>query len=165
MKIRHSTSSSPDKVEMQMTPMIDVVFQLLTFFIFSFKIATVEGDFHIKMPLAAAQQSATPPPTLPPIQVRLTAGPNGELTGIRMGQQQLPDFEALHLQIRSLLPASPIPGASDGAEVELDCDYNLKYENVIQAITSVSGYVGDEGVVRLVEKIKFAPPRPPAGSP
>jgi biopolymer transport protein ExbD len=161
MKIRHSTSTGPDKVEMQMTPMIDVVFQLLTFFLFSFKIATVEGDFNIKMPLAAAQQSSTPPATVPPIQVRLTAGPDGELTGIRMGQQQLPSFEALHTQIRALLPPSPVPGASDGAEVELDCDYNLKYENVIQAITAVSGYVSDQGVVRLVEKIKFAPPRPP----
>jgi biopolymer transport protein ExbD len=164
MKIRHSTSTGPDKVEMQMTPMIDVVFQLLTFFLFSFKIATVEGDFNIKMPLAAAQQTSTPPPTVPPIQVRLTAGPDGELTGIRMGQQPLASFEELHLQIRSLLPASPVPGASDGAEVELDCDYNLKYENVIQAITAVSGYVSEQGVVRLIEKIKFAPPRPPAGA-
>jgi biopolymer transport protein ExbD len=163
MKIRHSTSSGQDKVEMQMTPMIDVVFQLLTFFLFSFKIATVEGDFNIKMPLAAAQQSTAPPPTVPPIQVRLTAGPNGDLTGIRLGQQPLASFEELHMQIRSLMPASPVPGSSDGAEVELDCDYNLKYQNVIQAITAVSGYISDEGVVRLVEKIKFAPPRPPTG--
>jgi biopolymer transport protein ExbD len=162
MKIRHTSGGGPEKIELQMTPMIDVVFQLLAFFIMTFKIASIEGDFNIRMPLAAAQQTSTPPATVPPIQVRLTAGPDGELTGIRMGQQPLGSFEELHLQIRSLLPAAPIPGASDGAEVELDCDYNLKYENVIQAITAVSGYVTDEGVVRLIEKIKFAPPRPPA---
>jgi hypothetical protein len=47
------------------------------------------------------------------------------------------------------------------AEVELDCDYNLKYEHVIEAITAVSGSVTPDGqITKLVEKIKFAPPRP-----
>ena len=45
--------SGPAKVEQNMTPMIDIVFQLLTFFIMTLKIATQEGDFNIKMPLAA----------------------------------------------------------------------------------------------------------------
>src|SRR5487761_1493147 len=38
MKIRKSAASGNDKVEMQMTPMIDIVFQLLAFFVMSFKI-------------------------------------------------------------------------------------------------------------------------------
>ena len=33
------------------------------------------------------------------------------------------------------------PSARADAEVELDCDYNLHYEHVIEAITAVSGYV------------------------
>ncbi len=33
------------------------------------------------------------------------------------------------------------PSAKADAEVELDCDYNLHYEHVIDAITAVSGYV------------------------
>ena len=53
-------------------------------------------------------------------------------------------------------------GASDSdAEVELDCDYNLNYEHVIEAITAVSGYIQDDEVIHLVEKIKFAPQRTP----
>ena len=48
------------KVEMQMTPMIDIVFQLLTFFIMSFKIVAAEGDFDIKMPLAARARDCRP---------------------------------------------------------------------------------------------------------
>ena len=43
----------PDKIPLDMTPMIDVVFQLLTFFCMTLKIAAMEGDFNIKMPLAA----------------------------------------------------------------------------------------------------------------
>ena len=37
MKLRHTTTPMSDKVEMQMTPMIDIVFLLLIFFLFSFK--------------------------------------------------------------------------------------------------------------------------------
>ncbi len=35
-----------------MTPMIDIVFLLLVFFLFSFKIVVQEGDFNIRMPVA-----------------------------------------------------------------------------------------------------------------
>ena len=52
MKFRHIGKSAESKIELQMTPMIDVVFQLLVFFLFTFRIATQEGDFNIKMPLA-----------------------------------------------------------------------------------------------------------------
>ena len=42
-------------------------------------------------------------------------------------------------------------------------DYNLRYEYTVEAITAVSGYVDETTgqIVKLVEKIKFAPPRPP----
>jgi biopolymer transport protein ExbD len=57
------------------------------------------------------------------------------------------------------------PGSyQETAEVELDCDYSLRYEHVISAVTAVSGFVDDGGnVVKLVEKIKFSPPRPASG--
>ena len=49
--------------------------------------------------------------------------------------------------------------------MELDCDYELHYEHVIAAVTAVSGYVDpNDTVVKLVEKIKFAPPRPKRGA-
>jgi len=53
------------------------------------------------------------------------------------------------------------PGsAADKAEVELDCDPNLSYDNVIRAVTAVSGQVQPDGtVVELIKKIKFAPPK------
>ena len=53
MRIRHGTTTL-DKIELQMTPMIDIVFQLNMFFLFTFKIVLPEGDFNIRMPSAAA---------------------------------------------------------------------------------------------------------------
>ena len=56
MKIRKSAvSSGADKVDINMTPMIDVVFQLLSFFVMSFKIVAQEGDFNIKMPIGVVK--------------------------------------------------------------------------------------------------------------
>ena len=56
------------------------------------------------------------------------------------------------------------PGSiQDTAEVEIDADFNLNYVHTIEAITNVSGYVDQntETVVKMVEKIKFSPPREP----
>lgn len=168
MRIRHTTSSGQDKVELQMTPMIDIVFQLIAFFVMTLKIASVEGDFNIKMPLAAPAAGPSSE-ILPPLKVRLTADAAGELAGIRLGERALPNFAALNQEIRGLVGAQTGPGAlADAVEVELDCDYQLKYAYIIDAISAVSGYVAQSGgqrqIVRLVEKIKFAPPRQaPAG--
>lgn len=164
MKIRRIGSGAPDKVEQNMTPMIDVVFQLITFFVFSFKISAEEGDFSIKMPLAApAAGQPSPDQLLPPIRVRLTAGPGGQLSGIRMGERGLPNFNALHNEIIGIVGTQTGPGSlAENAEVELDVDYNLQYRFVISAITSVSGYTDPNGrIIKLIEKIKFSPPRPP----
>ena len=155
MKIRRR--GTVDKVEQQMTPMIDIVFQLLTFFLMSFRIATQEGDFNIKMPLAGGGGPPTDP--LPPIKIRLTAAPGGALSGIQIGERPLGSFGALHDEVMAIVGGNTQMASQ--VEVELDCDYGLKYENVVHAITAVSGHLDDAGhLVKLVEKIKFAPPRP-----
>src|SRR5215470_17302396 len=101
MKFRHTTSSGPDKVEMQMTPMIDIVFQLLTFFLFSFKIASPEGDFNIRMPVVG--QATTTLDTQLPIKVRLTSDAEGNITNIMMADRKLPNFAALREQVISIV--------------------------------------------------------------
>ena len=69
MKIRHTTGSGQDKIELQMTPMIDIVFQLLIFFIMTFKIVSMEGDFNIKMPQASPSTVQTIEPDFPPMSL------------------------------------------------------------------------------------------------
>lgn len=154
-----------EKVEMNMTPMIDVCFQLLIFFMLSLRLFSPEGDFSVTMPLAAPREGLPPEAQTPPIKVRLTADTNGKLTGIQMGQRKLTSFKELHDQIREVSRLDRGPGAtSASAEVELDCDYNLKFEYVVSALSSVAGYVANDKqtIVRMIEKIRFAPPRKPA---
>lgn len=162
MKIRHPGGGLSDKVDQQMTPMIDIVFQLLTFFIMSFKIVAVEGDFNIKMPAPASQGAAIDPDNpYPPITIRLEAGAGGGLAGIYMGDRPLSNFAELRSEVIGIVGTESGPdSAAAMTEVELDADYNLKYQHIIEAITAVSGYVkSDRTVGKLIEKIKFAPPR------
>jgi len=163
MRIRNA-GQTEEKVELQMTPMIDIVFQLLVFFIMTFKIVTLEGDFNIKMPLAAS--GGPPPDTLPPIRVQLSANPDGSLSGIRLGERPLPGFQALRREIIAIVGPEGGPGTlAEDAEVEFDFDYELDYKHVVDAITAVSGYVDPQSsrIIRLIERIKFAPPSEPAG--
>jgi len=164
--VKLKKSSLDEKIELQMTPMIDIVFQLLTFFLFTFKFQVVEGDFSIKMPLSAPSEGLPDDDQLPPIKIRLVADRAGNIATIGLGQRGLgSDFYALHTELRGIVGDASGPGSvASNTEVELDCDYNLKYENVVKAITAVSGYSVQGRVVKMIEKIKFSPPkRPPGG--
>jgi biopolymer transport protein ExbD len=167
MRFRH-TQQRDEPIELQMTPMIDIVFQLIAFFIMSFKIVLPEGDFNVKMPLVAPRETASEELSLPPIKVRVTAKENGEPAGLQLNDQPLENFHALRQRIIGLIGDDTGPGSmAESAEVEFDFDYDLKYKYNIEAISAVSGYITPEGkFVTLIEKIKFAPPRAPksAGS-
>jgi biopolymer transport protein ExbD len=168
MKIRHSTGGLEDRIQLQMVPMIDVVFQMLVFFLFTLKISGQEGDFNVKMPLAASTPSLPADDRqLPPMKVRLQADTDGELVSISLNDNSFGSFQELHQFIMGFIGNETGPGSTqESAEVELDCDYNLRYEYVVTAITAVLGHIDEKTgqVIKLVEKVKFAPPRSPAVS-
>ena len=150
MKFR-KTGSSESKVSLEMTPMIDVVFQLLIFFMFTFKIVTVEGEFAITMP-AAEQGSAAPTSenitALPDIQVRLSASPTGELAGIQVGDNQMQSLDQLAQTLKEIVGDDP-QLASD-VEMQIVAPDHLKYGYVVGTINAAAK-------VRI-QKIKFNPP-------
>lgn len=159
MKIRNRDDRSEDKIELQMTPMIDIVFQLLVFFIMTFKIVTQEGDFNVKMPLAAASGAQVDPTALD-MTLRLTSNAEGQLTGIKLNDQTFQAFDELHRHVIGLVGGDQPDSFRESAEIEIDADYQLKYSYVIEAITSVTGYRTPENeIVKLIEKIRFSPPK------
>jgi biopolymer transport protein ExbD len=157
MKIRNTEHR--DEIKLQMTPMIDIVFQLLVFFVFTFKIILPEGDFNIRMPSSTASQTTQPSET-PLLKVRLRATPEGELARVQLGdivmEGQEP-FAQLHAKIRGMIGDDAGPGSTE-QEVEIEADYNLKYKYAMNTITAITGYLDDNGEQhKLVEKVRFAP--------
>ena len=147
-----------ERINPDMTPMIDVVFQLLTFFMLTLKSVIPEGDFDIRMQLGAAAAAAPDDQLVPPIRVKMTAAADGRLAGMTMNGSPVRDFADLRTNVVSIVGTDTGPNSlAENTEVELDCDYGLSYENVVQAITAVSGMVRDGQVVELIKKIKFTP--------
>ncbi len=162
MKVRHFQRRG-ERIELKMTAMIDIVFLLLVFFIMTFTIAAPEGDFGVRMPVAAPGAERIDSPLIPPIQVRLVAGGTGHLAGIRLGGRDLGrDFNALNMQIRQIVGEDAGTHVPEAVEVEIDADYPLRFEYLMDAMTAVSGYRTPDGrIVKLCEKVKLAPPRTP----
>ena len=153
-------SKLADKIAIDMTPMIDVVFQLMSFFMCTLKVVTPEGDFNVRMTMAAAAAAAPDDQQVPPVRVKLSAGADGSLASIAMNGSAVADFEELRRKVISLVGTDTGPNSlAEKTEVELDCDYSLKYANVVRAITAVSGKVQDGQIVELIKKIKFTPPK------
>ncbi|QDT65850.1 ExbD/TolR family protein [Calycomorphotria hydatis] len=166
MKFRH-TGNKGEKIEPAMAPMIDVVFQLLIFFMLTLKIIEPEGDFNINMPIGQASQTPDEPPP-PAIKVRLKANEEGQLAVLELNRRPLGNgaasFQRLNGEILRML-GNPNDPANDDLEVEIDADYNLDYRYTVEAISAVRGRLDPKSgqVVSYVEKIKFAPPRRPEG--
>jgi biopolymer transport protein ExbD len=140
----HTTVKRP---VMDMTPMIDVVFLLLTFFVMTFKILTPEGDFNVKMPKPGRANAADVPAESLRIQLRAT--PNGELATILLGEQPINSFAELRKQVIAASLTNP------KLEVELIPDEHLCYENVVAVITAVNGELRNGQVHKICDKIKF----------
>lgn len=136
-------AKAPEKVDIQMTPLIDIVFQLMAFFLMTFKVAAVEGDFDLKLPKLDRGPSLQP--ARERIAVRLAADPSGDLAFLqiersppRSGRGPTSPFRMLreHLDRRS---AEARAAGVDEPEVELDADDGLRYEHIVAAIEAIRG--------------------------
>ncbi|GAB4136395.1 MAG: hypothetical protein Tsb009_03420 [Planctomycetaceae bacterium] len=84
MKFRNSGGEN-EKIEPEMAPMIDVVFQLLIFFMLTLKIIEPEGDFSINMPQGKPSQTQNDKVDILPKYVSLQANPDGTLKSLLYG--------------------------------------------------------------------------------
>jgi biopolymer transport protein ExbD len=131
---------------MNMTPMIDVVFQLLTFFMFTLKPIIHEGQFAVNMSTGGAAMP-TEETIIPPLAVHLSATPDGTLSGIALGDASLGlSFDRLTIQVQGLAS-----GMFGDIEAEIHADDTLHYEYLIAAVNALTK--------ANITKINFAPGR------
>jgi biopolymer transport protein ExbD len=149
--MRPRKSPSDSKVEVQMTPMIDIVFQLLIFFVMSFKIIESEGDLAIKMPAEGTIESNDVRDNfIVPLQVTLLSGQRGELSSIRCNGERLADVGQLRQHIDAL-----VQSGSSELQIDLACDDDLHYEHMMAALTAVSGKREKGQIVPLVKDVRI----------
>ena len=152
MQIR-SRGAAPAKVDVQLTPMIDVVFQLLAFFLVTFRVAVVEGDFSLKLPRTDAGRGTGG--WSEQIAVRLTAAPDGDLQQALtsdgfgfVGRDSAAGFPALSAHIARQVAAARAAGQPE-PEVRIAADDGLRYEFILDA---------DGNAVPNARKVSFLGP-------
>lgn len=147
-----------------MTPMIDIVFQLLVFFLVTFKVVAMEGDFKVKMPIASNNANIMQEVFPSILHVKIVSGENGNVSSVTVdnGGDNAESYQdsnwptSLTNYVSKVISGEGDPSTADDTEVEFDINYGLRYTHTIQAIGSVSGVVQPDGSVKkLIEKIKF----------
>ena len=147
--------SNPKQSKIDVTPLIDVVFLLLSFFIMTFRIIAPEGDFNLRMPPLGTPTTSEAPE---PIRVKLAATASGGLSQISFGDRPLGnDFRVLRRTVLGYVWDRGGPDKAD-VEIELNPDPHLRWEFVMEAITAVTGRMGENRQIeKICEKVKFAP--------
>jgi biopolymer transport protein ExbD len=147
-----------EDVEIPITPMLDMAFQLLTFFILTYHPMPTEGQFVMNLLPAspatdfraaqaqaeAAQTNPDVPATLRTLPTVLRAGEGGRLGKVTLGELEVDGMEPLAKELETILKDPTLP--FDQALIKVDPD--LKYSELMQVIDVFS---------RLkVTKISFA---------
>ncbi|MBL9080673.1 MAG: biopolymer transporter ExbD [Planctomycetales bacterium] len=156
---------APEKIDINMTPMIDVVFQLMAFFLMTFKVASTEGDFNLKLPKAERSAGAANTQT-EMINVVMRANAQGDLMVMQVDAAPPARWSnatdaILFSNLRSTID-NKVSQARDAGqeepEIQIDADDNLRYEFVIKTIDAVSAKFDAAGnYQQLAKKVKFAP--------
>ena len=134
-----------EEIEIQITPMLDMAFQLLTFFILTYRPAPSEGQFALN--LLPAQKvidtkAEAPPdpkagsdidPALKTVTTKLRAGGGGELAGVTMGDNDVP-LNEIPEQLKKLYKNPDLP--FDQALIQVDP--KLKYSELMKIINYFS---------------------------
>jgi biopolymer transport protein ExbD len=135
-------SNMDEEVNVPITPMLDMAFQLLTFFILTYKPAPAEGQFSMNLLPAApatdfrAQTAAEPaandnvPAALRTLPTVLRAGEGGRLGRVSLGEQEVQGMAALKRELNAILKDPTLP--FDQALIKVDP--NLKYSELMQVI-------------------------------
>jgi biopolymer transport protein ExbD len=141
--------SKQQDVEMQITPMLDMAFQLLTFFILTYQPAPTEGQFSMNLiPAApsidmdaqapAAEQSkaaAELPAALRTLTTSVFAGPDGQISRITLGENEYPTLEQLKARLVEIVSDESLP--FDQAVIQ--ADPGLSWDALIRVVDVFAG--------------------------
>jgi len=140
-------SGAPEEVMFPVTPMLDMAFQLLAFFVLTFQAPSPETHLDLDLPATPAAlpggakgQARTDPTTRADtdlendLWVRAEADDLGDLRALRLGEATLPDVDTLGDRLRryaEVLEGRPL-------RVRLVADDGLRYEQAARVMAACS---------------------------
>ena len=140
---RRRRGESPVEVEFPVTPMLDMAFQLLAFFVLTFQSPTAETRIDLYLPTTPialpgspdGQARSTPPRKSDldlenDLRIRAEADELGDLKRLKLGDTPLPDLKALGDRLRryaEVLDGRPL-------RVRISADDRLRYEEAAKII-------------------------------
>ena len=140
---RARQGGNAEEVQFPVTPMLDMAFQLLAFFILTFQSPTSETRLDLYLPTTplalpgstAGQARSTPPKRTEldlenDLKIRIRADDLGDLKTIRLGDTPLPDLDTLGDKLRryaAVLEGRPL-------RVRITADDRLRYEEAARVI-------------------------------
>lgn len=145
-----------EDVEIPITPMLDMAFQLLTFFILTYHPSPTEGQFSmnllpaqpaVSMDAPAAAETASTnelPAGLKTLPTTLRAGEDGSLGRVTLGENNIDGMDAFSKELTAILKDPTLP--FDQTIIKVDS--RLRYSELMKVINIFSDL--------KVNKISFA---------
>jgi len=169
MSRRKKKKQAGEEVKLNMAAMLDMAFQLLTFFILTFRPSPIEGqiDLNLPPPIAVAQsrpiektdQGESTGAALPgfgTLVITVNAAEDGELSSLVLGERPLlrgrlrpGDLSALDRELQNIFTLSG--GTFDA--IQLHVDPKLNYESFLLLMDVCARQKTEDG--KKIEKLSF----------
>lgn len=145
--MRCPTANRQDNLEVKMTPMIDVVFLLLVFFVWTSSFEIPEQDLPssiAEVPDGTAEAIQDRPPVEPFDEVILRVFQQGGIVGVELNGQRLTNFEELTPRIRAILSLGVQP------PIIVDPESDVTMDDVVR-VYDAARLAGGDRVLFAVE--------------
>jgi biopolymer transport protein ExbD len=140
---RRKHRDSGEDVTLNMAAMLDMAFQLLTFFILTFKPSPMEGQISMRLPppqaiVTKTNQAQAGADTsrkdlvagVTTLVISVYSNPAGRIDGFQVGEEGVPGLGALHKKLQTVFrdPTNPFE------QVILQVEETLRYEELMRVV-------------------------------
>ena len=138
---RRKKRRSGEEVELNLAAMLDMAFQLLTFFILTFRPAPVEGQVNLRLPppmaiagmagkdMGTEFNSKDPPKTAKTLIVSVFANKDGSLAQLAVGETSVGNIAALDNKLQTIFSVT-----NEYEQVIVNVGPDLRYDELMRVI-------------------------------
>jgi biopolymer transport protein ExbD len=162
MSRRRKKHRNSEAVELNLAAMLDMAFQLLTFFILTFKPAPIEGQLNLRLPppvpVAVAnsaqptgsdEQNTNPIAGVETLVISVFANPNGSVQSMAVGETAVGNLNSLDARLHTILGTEGVPFE----QVVIQAASNLRYQDLMDVVNVCADQKLPDG--RPLTKLSF----------